>query len=68
MHGVSTRRLENYLVWFTWIENYKRNENKECLIIDSIYNNKYNTSIRNYKNTPYLFMEYWHNIQHYGLT
>ena len=68
MHGVSTRRLENYLVWFTWIENYKRNENKERLIIDSIYNNKYNTSIRNYKNTPYLFMEYWHNIQHYGLT
>ena len=48
--------------------NCTRNENKERLIIDSIYNNKYNTSIRNYKNTPYLFMEYWHNIQHYGLT
>ena len=68
MHGVSTRRLENYLIWFTWIENYKRNENKEWLIIDTINNNKYSSSIRDYKNTPYLFMEYWNSNQQCGLT
>lgn len=67
MHGVATRRLENYLTWFTWIENYKRNENKNKLIIDSITNNKYETRIRDYKNTPYLYMEYWDNNQR-GLT
>lgn len=67
MHGVSTRRLENYLAWFSWLENFKRNENKNKLIIDSITNNKYETTIRGYANTPYLFMEYWDNKQ-YGLT
>lgn len=67
MHGVATRRLENYLIWFTWIENYKRNENQNELIINSITNNKYDTSIRDYKNTPYLFMEYWEDNQ-FGLT
>ena len=67
MHGVSTRRLENYLTWFSWLENFKRNENKNKLIIDSITNNRYETTIRDYANTPYLFMEYWDNNQ-YGLT
>lgn len=66
MHGVATRRLENYLVWFSWIENFKRNENKNMLVINSITNNKYDTSIRDYKNTPYLYMEYWDNQN--GLT
>lgn len=64
MHGISTRRLDNYLVWFEWIENYKRNENKENLIIESISNNKYETTFSNYKNTPYPFMEYWNNQQY----
>lgn len=67
MHGVATRRLENYLVLFTWLENYKRNENKNELIINSITNNKYDTPIRDYKKTSYLFMEYWNDNQ-YGLT
>ena len=67
MHGISTRRLDNYLVWFEWVENYKSNENKNNLIIESISNNKYETTFRNYKNTPYLFMEYWNN-QQCGLT
>ncbi len=67
MYGVATRRLENYLVWFSWIENFKRNENKNTLIVNSITNNKYDTSIRDYKNTPYLYMEYWNNNQS-GLT
>ena len=61
MHGVATRRLENYLVWFTWIENFKRNENKNELIINSLSINKYDTTIREYKNTPYLYMEYWNS-------
>ena len=61
MHGVATRRLENYLVWFTWIENFKRNENKSELIINSLSINKYDTTIREYKNTPYLYMEYWNS-------
>lgn len=59
MHGVSTRRLENYLIWFSWLENFKRNESKNKLIIDIITNSRYETTIRNYSNTPYLFMEYW---------
>lgn len=67
LHGVSTRRLENYLVCFSWLENFKRNEDKNKLIVDSITNNRYETSIRDYPNTPYLFMEYWNNNQ-YGLT
>lgn len=61
MHGVATRRLENYLVCFTWIENFKRNENKNELIINSLSINKYDTTIREYKNTPYLYMEYWNS-------
>ena len=67
MHGVATRRLENYLVWFSWIENFKRNENKNNLIMDIISNNKYEKSIREYPNTSYLFMDYWNNNQ-CGLT
>ena len=67
MHGVSTRRLENYLIWFSWIENFKRNEDKTNLVIDIISNNKYEKSIRDYPNTAYLFMDYWDNNQ-YGLT
>ena len=61
MHGVATRRLENYLVWFTWIENFKRNENKNELIINSLSINKYDTTIREYKNTPYINMGYWNS-------
>ncbi len=67
MHGVSTRRLENYLIWFSWIENFKRNEDKNNLVMDIISNNKYEKSIRDYPNTSYLFMDYWNNNQ-YGLT
>ena len=67
MHGVSTRRLENYLIWFSWIENFKRNKNKEELVINSLTISTYDKGIRDYKNTPYLYMEYWHNNQ-YGLT
>ena len=67
MHGVSTRRLENYLIWFTWIENFKRNEDKNNLVIDIISNNKYEKSIRDYPKTSYLFMDYWNDNQ-YGLT
>ena len=67
IHGVATRRLENYLVWFSWIENFKRNENKNNLIMDIISNNKYEKSIREYPNTSYLFMDYWNNNQ-CGLT
>ena len=64
MHGVSTRRLENYLIWFSWIENFKRNEDKNNLVIDIISNNKYEKSIRDYPNTAYLFMDYWNNNQY----
>ena len=67
MHGVSTRRLENYLIWFSWLENFKRNEDKNNLVIDLISNNKYEKSIRDYSTTSYLFMEYWNDNQ-YGLT
>ena len=27
--------------------------------MDSLKNNTYKTTIREYKNTPYLYMEYW---------
>lgn len=61
LHGVATRRLDNYLAWFSWIENYKRNENKNEILMNSLMNNSYSTTIREYKNTPYLYMEYWSN-------
>ena len=67
MHGVATRRLDNYLVWFSWLENYKRNENKNNLVLNIITNNKYEKSIRDYVSSPYLFMDYWEDNQ-YGLT
>ena len=61
LHGVATRRLANYLVWFTWLENYKRSENKIDILMNSLKNNYYTTTMREYKNTPYLYMEYWTN-------
>lgn len=29
--------------------------------MNSLMNNPYSTTIRDYKNTPYLYMEYWYN-------
>lgn len=62
--GVSTRRLENYVAWFKWIESYKKinhNDVKKELLLNQIANGKYKTTIRKYSNTPHPFFEYWEN-------
>lgn len=57
--GVSTRRLDNYLTWFVWQETFKQKETKVELLFKHSLNGTYETTIREYKNTPYLFMEHY---------
>lgn len=57
--GVATRRLDNYLTWFKWLEMFKNNETKTELLFRHSLNGTYETTIREYKNSPYLFMEYY---------
>lgn len=61
-HGVSTRRLWNYLAWFKWIWSfgYSRTAKETAgLVIEQAGLNPYRTTWRNYKSTPYPFYDYW---------
>ncbi len=63
-HGVSTRRLENYLGWFMWIETFKKvdsHSEKVSLLYKQSLNGYYKTTIRNYSKTPYPFFDYYKN-------
>lgn len=55
LHGVATRRSDNYLAWFSWIENYNRNENKNEILMNSLMNNSYSTTIRDIK-IPHIYI------------
>lgn len=61
-HGVSTRRLKNYLSWFMWLETFKKIDS-HCDKINLLYkqtlNGYYQTTIRQYSKTPYPFFDYY---------
>ena len=61
-HGVSTRRLWNYLAWFKWIWSFKAGRAADQvaeLIVKQVSGCPYLRSWREYKTTPYPFSEYW---------
>ena len=63
-HGVSTRRLVNYLNWFMWIETFKKidsHSEKINLLYKQSLNGYYQTTIRDYSKTPYPFFDYYKN-------
>ena len=60
--GVSSRRLENYLAWFKWELSFKNGRNAmemSELVVKQAVQGTYDTTWREYKNTPYPFYEYW---------
>ena len=60
--GVSSRRLENYLAWFKWEHSFKNGRNAmemSELIVKQAVQGTYDTTWREYKNTPYPFWDYW---------
>ena len=61
--GISTRRLPNYLIWFVWQETFKLNEDKNELLFKHSLNGTYETTIREYKNTPYPYYGVLSQIQ-----
>jgi len=57
-NGVSSRRLSNYLVWFQWLESFKKLEDnamRKGLAIKHIASGFYDTKWSEYKNSPYPF-------------
>ena len=64
LRGVATRRLDNYLTWFMWIETFKKvnsHDEKLKLLYKQSINGYYETSIRQYRDTPYPFFDYYKN-------
>lgn len=58
--GVSTRRLGAYLAWFKWLRAFDQKDGSiGDLALRQVAQGSYDTKWRDYKNTPYLFMEYW---------
>lgn len=58
--GVSTRRLGAYLAWFKWLRTFDRKDGSiGDLALRQVAQGSYDTKWRDYKNAPYLFMEYW---------
>ena len=60
--GVSTRRLANYLTWFKWEYSFKSGRTADEmseLVVKQVVQGTYDTTWREYKNTPYPFWEYW---------
>ena len=60
--GVATRRLHDYLVWFKWTETVRRlggRRDAEELMGYQIGKGSYRTTWREYRDTPYPFMDYW---------
>ena len=63
-YGVSSRRLENYLAWFKWCWSFKSTrtaKDMSKLVIKQAVQGTYDTTWREYKNTPYPFWDYWEN-------
>lgn len=61
-YGVSTRRLENYLTWFKWEHSFKSGRTSQEmseLVIKQAVQGTYDTTWREYRNTPYPFWDYW---------
>ena len=59
-HGVATRRLQHYLDWFCYREQFRKSDadKREVTFADAAAG-KYQTSKREYALTPHPFMEYW---------
>jgi transposase-like protein len=59
--GISSRWLDNYLVWFQWIESFKLRHGKERadMTVNHIANGFYETRIRDCWKKPYPFGENW---------
>jgi len=61
-HGVSTRRLWNYLAWFKWLWTFRVQRSVaqlEALIVKQVTQSTYETTWRGYKKTPYPFYDFW---------
>ena len=59
-HGVATRRLQHYLDWFCYREQFRKSDadKREVTFADAAAG-KYQTSKREYALTPHPFMGYW---------
>ena len=59
-HGVSTRRLQRYLDWFCYREQFKRTDaDVRALLAEHAASGRYETSRRALFEEPRLFMGYW---------
>ena len=61
-HCVSSRRLSNYLIWFQWLESFKKLESdtmRKNLAIKHMGTGSYRTAWREYRDTPYPFGDYY---------
>ena len=62
-HGVSSRRLQNYLDWFCWIECFKgQGLDRHELLLDQSRRGHYQTTWSDYFKIPYPFMDYWDQV------
>ena len=59
-HGVATRRLQHYLDWFCYREQFRKSDadKREVTFADAAAG-RYSTSKRDYPQTPHPFMGYW---------
>ena len=59
-HGVATRRLQHYLDWFCYREQFRKSDadRRDVTFADAAAG-KYTTTKREYALTPHPFMEYW---------
>ena len=59
-HGVATRRLQHYLDWFCYREQFRKSDadRREVTFADAAAG-RYKTTKRGYAQTPHPFMEYW---------
>lgn len=58
-HGVATRRLQHYLDWFMWAEQFKDAGDRRALLFRHASRGRYRTTRREYARTPHPFMDYW---------
>ena len=63
-HSVSTRRLQNYLDWFCYMEQFRKSDadKRETLFKDAT-NGHYQTTRRQYSLDVIPFREYWDNMK-----
>lgn len=59
-NGVSTRRLQNYLDWFCYREQFRNpdTDRRQTMFLDAT-EGRYETTRRACVNSPYPFFEYW---------